>query len=105
MKWLDTFIFKCVNRARSRDELMPVESASHGRGLKKASSSKTRVASNYDDEQVYNFTIYGANGGQIVEVVTYDEKNDREKVNRYVIADHESLTDSIGKIVMMEFLR
>ena len=100
MKWLDTFIYKCLNRARSRDEVMPISS---GRGNKLG--SKTRVASNYDDANVYNFTIYGANGGHIVEVMRYDEKNDNERANRYIIADNESLTDSIGRIVMMEFLR
>ena len=40
MKWLDTFIYKCLNRARSRDEVMPISS---GRGNKLG--SKTRVAS------------------------------------------------------------
>ena len=101
MKWFDSFIYRCLNRARSRDELVPV--ASSGRGNKL--SSKTRVASNFDDVNVYNFTIYGANGGHIVEVMRYDEKNDNERANRYIIADTESLTDSIGRIVTMEFLR
>ena len=54
---------------------------------------------------VFYFTIYGANGGHIVEVMRYDEKNDNERANRYIIADNESLTDSIGRIVTMEFLR
>lgn len=107
MKWFDTFIYKCLNRARERDELMPVESVGRkGRGTPIGQlSANKRVASTYDDEQVYNFTIYGANGGQIVEVVRYDEKNDREKVHRYVIAEGESLSDSLGKIVTMEYIR
>ena len=103
MKWFDSFIYRCLNRARERDQLIPVESVSRSRGNKL--SSKTRVASNYDDANVYNFTIYGANGGHIVEVMRYDEKNDNERANRYIIADNESLTDSIGRIVTMEFLR
>lgn len=102
MKWLDRWIQRAYNRARSYDEVMPIES---GRGRGNKLSSKTRVASNYDDANVYNFTIYGANGGHIVEVMRYDEKNDNERANRYIIADNESLTESIGRIVTMEFLR
>lgn len=107
MKWLDKWIQRAYNRARERDEIMPIEATSRrGRGTPVSMlNSGKRVASTYDDEQVYNFTIYGANGGQIVEVVRYDEKNDREKVHRYVIAEGESLSDSLGKIVTMEYLR
>ena len=101
MKWFDNFIRRAYMRAREREELLPVASSSRGNKL----SSKTRVASNFDDTNVYNFTIYGANGGHIVEVMRYDEKNDNERANRYIIADNESLTDSIGRIVTMEFLR
>ena len=104
MKWLDKWIQRAYNRARNSDEIAPVKESwpSRGRGTPVANK---RVASSYDDEQVHNFTVYGANGGQIVEVVRYDEKNDREKVHRYVISENESLTESIGKIVTMEFLR
>ena len=98
MKWLDSWIQRAYNRARSRDEIVPIARSNK-------LSGKTRVSSNHDDANVYNFTIYGANGGQIVEVVTYDEKNDREQVRRYVISDDEDLSNSLSKIVTMEFLR
>lgn len=107
MKWLDRWIQRAYNRARERDEIMPIEVTSRrGRGtpITQLSANK-RVASSYDDEQVYNFTVYGANGGKIVEVVRYDEKHDREKVHRYVIGEGENLSDSLGKIVTMEYLR
>ena len=107
MKWLDEMIQRAYNRACGRDEIMPVASTSKrgcGTPVGQLSANK-RVASTYDDQQVYNFTIYGANGGQIVEVVRYDEKNDREKVHRYVIAEGEDLANSLGKIVTMEYLR
>lgn len=107
MKWLDSWIQRCYNRARERDELMPVESVGRkgcGTPVTQLSANK-RVASTYDDEQVHHFTVYGANGGHIVEVVRYDDKKDRERVHRYVIAEGESLSDSLGKIVTMEYLR
>jgi len=107
MKWLDKWIQRAYNRARERDEIMPVEATSRrGRGTPVSLlSSGKRVASSYDDEQVYNFTIYGANGGHIVEVVRYDEKKDRERVHRYVVAEGDDLSTSLGKIVTMEYLR
>ena len=103
MKWLDTFIFKCVNRARSRDEIMPVETPKTGRGH--TLSGNKRVASTYDDEGVINFTVYSANGGKIVETVKYNEKKGSEQVHRYVISDDSDFADSLSKIITMDYLR
>ena len=105
MKWFDTFIYKCLNRARSRDEVMPVESVGRkGRGQTLVSSNK-RVASTYDDNGVINFTVYSANGGKIVETVRYDDKKQSEEIHRYVISDDSDFSDSLSKIVTMEYLR
>ena len=107
MRWLDRWIQRAYNRARERDEIMPVESVGkRGRGTPVSMlNSGKRVASTFDDEQVYNFTIYGANGGQIVEVVRYDEKKQSEKVHRYVIDEESDFAESLSKIVTMEYLR
>ena len=107
MKWLDSFIFRCVNRARERDQAEPImldENPRRGRGISLTPSNK-RVASNYDDDNVYNFTIYGANGGHIVEVLRYDEKKDRESARRYVITGDSDIGQEIGKIIMLEGLK
>ena len=108
MKWLDSWIQRAYNRARSRDEeceLVAVSTPRRGRGNPATTIGNKRVASTYDDDQVLNFTIYGANGGQIVEIMRYDDKKDREKIHRYVIAEGDNLADSLGKIVTMEYLR
>jgi len=105
MKWLDSFIYRCLNRARERDEIMPIESARIGRGHTLNANSSKRVAQNYDDENVIHFTLYGASGGKIVEAVRYDPKNDRERVNRYVITDNDAIGDVLAKVVTMECLK
>ena len=101
MKWLDTFIQRAYNRARERDEIMPVETRGRGHTL----ASNKRVASTYDDENVINFTLYGANGGKIIEAVRYDSKNDRERVSRYVVREDDELGDVLAKVVTMECLK
>lgn len=110
MKWLDNFIQRCYNRARERDENQPImsnDSPKRGRGrLGPVSSSSTRrVEHNYDDETVITFKVYGANGGKIVETLRYDEKRDNESIRRYVIDENADLSESLGKIVTMEYLR
>jgi len=109
MKWLDKWIQRCYNRARSRDEdqsIMLEETPRRGRGrLGPVASSNRRVEHNYDDQSVITFKVYGANGGMIVETARYDEKRDNEAIRRYVISDDADLADSLGKIVSLEYLR
>lgn len=115
MKWLDSFIQRCYNRARERDELMPVEDWDNtpkrsrgrlGRGTANpATSSTRRVEHDYDDESVITFKVYGANGGKIVETSRYNEKRDNESIRRYVIDENADLAESLSKIVTMEYLR
>ena len=104
MKWLDNWIYRCVNRARHLDEVECIPEPVNGRGARTLSGNR-RVASNYDDENVISFTLYGASGGKIIEAVGYDKKNDRERVHRYVIADDSDIADTLAKIVTMENLR
>jgi hypothetical protein len=114
MKWLDSFIQRCYNRARERDELTEVSvwdepkrgRSRLGRGTANpATATARRVEHNYDDESVITFKVYGANGGRIVETSRYDEKRDTEGIRRYVIGEEADLADSLAKIVTMEYLR
>jgi hypothetical protein len=112
MKWLDSWIQRCYNRARARDEdrsIMLDENPRRGRGSSKGlgpvSASTRRVEHNYDDRSVITFKVFGANGGMIVETNRYDEKRDTEAIGRYVISDDADLVESLGKIVSMEYLR
>jgi hypothetical protein len=116
MKWLDTFIQRCYNRARIRDENSAIvgwDEPKQGRGrLGRGNStpigpvsSTRRVEYNYDDETVITFKVYGANGGKIIEAARYDEKRDTEGIRRYVISEEADLADSLAKIVTVEYMR
>jgi hypothetical protein len=116
MKWFDSWIQRCYNRARERDQLIEVEGwdePKRGRGrLGRGNptpagpvSSSRRVEYNYDDESVITFKVYGANGGRIVETSRYDEKRDTEGIRRYVISDDADLAESLSKIVTVEYMR
>ena len=114
MKWLDSFIQRCYNRARERDEnsaIVGLDEPRRGRGLRlsrgngPAVASTRRVEHNYDDESVITFKVYGANGGRIVETSRYDEKRDTEGIRRYVISEDADLADSLAKIVTVEYMR
>ena len=65
----------------------------------------SRIGRNYEDTGVIHFTVYGANGGKIVETVKYDNRIGRENVNRYVISEDADFSESLSKIVTMEYLR
>ena len=118
MKWFDSWIQRCYNRARERDQLVEVEGWDDspkrgrlgrlGRGNPTPAgpvSSSRRVEYNYDDESVITFKVYGANGGKIIEAARYDEKRDNEGIRRYVISEDADLAESLAKIVTVEYMR
>lgn len=112
MKWLDSFIQRCYNRARERDENSAIvgwDEPKRARGrLGKGgpiSNGTRRVEHNYDDDSVITFKIYGANGGKIVETSRYDDKKDNESIRRYVIDENADMAESLSKIVTMEYMR
>lgn len=104
MKWLENWVYRCVNRARNRDEICDMPKLTNGRD-NSTLRGNMRVSSTYDDENVIRFTLYGATGGKIVEAMSYDKKNDRERVHRYVVSEEGDLSDTLAKIVTMESLR
>lgn len=109
MKWFDSFIQRCYNRASWRDEEQDIildDGPRRGRGrLSPVSSGNRRVEHNYSDRSVITFKVFGANGGMIVETNRYDEKMDTESIGRYVISEDADLVESLGKIVSMEYLK
>ncbi len=59
-----------------------------------------------DLERPIRFKIAAAEGGMIVEVQTYDQKNDRSITKHHIIPDNvDDKSDAIAKIVTLEFLR
>jgi hypothetical protein len=51
------------------------------------------------------FHLYRASGGYVVETRHYDEKNDRNHYNLYIIHKDKDLGHELGKIITMESLR
>jgi len=108
MKWLDSWIQRCYNRARECDEnqsIMLDERPSPKRGRGGLMAVNRRVEHNYDDRGVISFKVFSANGGMIVETNRYDKDRDTEAIGRYVISEDANLAESLGKIVTMEYLR
>lgn len=59
-----------------------------------------------DLERPIRFKVAAAEGGMIVEVQTYDQKNDRSITKHHIIPDEtEDKAAAIAKIVSWEFLR
>ena len=74
-------------------------------GNKTPSKSNQRVSHNYDDDGVITFKVYGANGGKIVEASRYDNNRDNEVIKLYIIEETADFTESLSRIVTMEYLR
>ena len=57
-------------------------------------------------ERPIRFNVASAEGGMIVEVTTYDQKNDRRVTKHHIIPnDVDDKAAAIAKIVTIEFLR
>ena len=59
-----------------------------------------------DLENPIRFKVAAAEGGMIVEVQTYDEKNDRDIFKHHIVPDEvEDKAAAVARIVSWEFLR
>ena len=107
----DKLILRWAERIHTRQQINSMDlieeaTPKRGRGGRLGSSNSIRrVEHNYDDESVITFRVYGANGGKIVETSRYDDKRDNEQIRRYVIDENANLTESLSKIVTMEYMR
>lgn len=48
------------------------------------------------------FNVMPANGGTIVQIRNYDEKNSRNNYTTHIIAEGQDVAENVGKIVAME---
>jgi hypothetical protein len=51
------------------------------------------------------FKVQPAQGGTIVEVTSWDKKNEESIIKLHIISDGDNIADQVGKIVVMELLR
>ena len=111
-KWLTRIVDKWRMDEWEKNE---PESTEHIRKRKKfgqktnsssiASKSHHRVSHNFDDNSVITFKVYGANGGKIVEASRYDDSRDNEVIKLYIIEENADFTESLSRIVTLEYLR
>lgn len=77
--------------------------------IKQRNTRDDRVVCTSDEidlERPIRFKVAAAEGGMIVEVQTYDQKNDRSITKHHIIPDEtEDKAAAIAKIVSWEFLR
>jgi hypothetical protein len=109
MKWFDKWFAKKCKQARD-GELVPAERDSGlnivgskqkaNRGLVASSP----VSSELDSRGV-SFTLYNANGGHVIELRHYDEKQDRMKNSLHVVPHDKDLGEAINHIITYEALK
>jgi hypothetical protein len=57
-----------------------------------------------DSSDGLHFTVFGATGGKVIKVSSYDRHTDRTSSNLYVIVDGEDLGQEISQIITRESL-
>ena len=104
-RWAERIHQKQADRWNSDEVATPTPRKGRGGGNLRVTSGNRRVEHNYDDASVITFKVYGASGGKIVETARYDDKRDNESFSRYVISEDDDLTESLSKIVTLEYLK
>ena len=123
MKFFDKWFYRkarwCWHRAglqypELKAEQDYMDDVSKGEGRDAAIRLKTRdeavvtsdEGNSIDLERPIRFNVAAAEGGMIVEVSSYDRKNDRRIVKHHIISDEvDDKAAAIAKIVTIEFLR
>lgn len=49
-----------------------------------------------------NFTVYGASGGKVIQVHSYDTRTDRVISNLHIVTDNENLGEELALIITRE---
>ena len=102
-KWFAKQTKKAWENANSNDvnpdECGPSPYSSSIRGIGIVSKN-TRI-----DGNGFNFTVYRASGGFVVQFASYDMKNDRSDTKLTIVNQEEDLGQSIAHIITMEALR
>ena len=120
MKFFDKWFYRkarwCWHRAgiaypdvKAEQDFMDESAKSNNRKISTRDSEVmvTRDENNgIDLERPIRFNVAAAEGGMIVEVSTYDQKNDRRITKHHIIPeDIDDKAAAIAKIVSWEFLR
>jgi hypothetical protein len=120
MKWFDRWFYRkarwCWHRAGVTYPELKAEQDYLDKNYKVLNSlngsdlmdrdSPVCVSNSIDLERPIRFKVAAAEGGMIVEVQSYDQKNDRSITKHHIISDDvEDKAAAIARIVSWEFLR
>jgi hypothetical protein len=106
IKWFnDWFRRKCIEAWEHRDngDVPLASSRSHNksnRGLAIEAVSTQELNS-----RGINFAVYRAEGGIIIELRSYDDRQDRHYNKLYVIHDSQNFAEELDKIITVDYLR
>jgi hypothetical protein len=68
-------------------------------GVKIAASSDIE-----DNNRGFNFTVYNATGGKVIQIQAYDPIKDRTTSSLYIVTDKEDLGEELALIITKETL-
>ena len=116
-KWLYRKVRWCCHRAGIAypdikaeqdfmDDAADLQRSTIGSKIRCEDVTTSDNSSNIELERPIRFTVAAAEGGMIIEVSTYDQKNDRRITKHHIISDEiDDKAAAIAKIVSWEFLR
>ena len=68
-------------------------------------SIERAIRTNSIDSNGFNFRVFKANGGIVIETENYDNQKDRHNRSLHVIVEGKDLGEEIGKIITYENLK
>ena len=74
------------------------------RGSPIKASSPTLSSAIEDNNRGFNFTVYNATGGKVIQIQSYDPARDRTISSLYIITDKEDLGEELALILTKETL-
>ena len=109
MKWFDKwFAKKCKQAWEEANQPQEAEPAGYAIGVNTPKVRPSRIRGDSDgtlSTRGTQFTLYNANGGNVVELRDYNENTDRITNVLYVIPSDKDLGQELGHIVTMEALK
>lgn len=67
-------------------------------------SAKLSLGPRSIDQQGFNFTVYPAQGGMVIELRVYDHKRDQHNNKLYIVRDDQDLGKELDHIITLEAL-
>lgn len=100
MRWLKRKLLQWLRDAHADSGNEVIRESSYP-----VAKSNTISGGAMNSEPTFNFTVYNAVGGKVVEFRRYDRRTDRSDHTIYVIGSDQDFGERISKIATMESLK